>query len=47
VTKSTFDKIKAGLDDAKAYLEGSADKSGYRIHVPDRVSVKKMTRPSG
>jgi putative transcriptional regulator len=42
VTKSAFDKIKAGLDDAKAYLEGSADKSRYRIHVPNRVDVKKI-----
>lgn len=42
MTKSAFDKIKAGLDDAKAYLEGSADKSGYRIHVPTRVNVKKI-----
>ena len=42
MTKSAFDKIKAGLDDAKAYLEGSADKSGYRIHVPSRVNVKKI-----
>ncbi len=42
MTKSAFDKIKAGLDDAKAYLEGAADKSGYRIHVPSRVNVKKI-----
>jgi putative transcriptional regulator len=40
--KSAFDKIKAGLDDAKAYLEGSTDKSDYRIHVPNRVNVKKI-----
>ena len=40
--KSAFDRIKAGLDEAKAYLEGSADKSGYRIHVPNRVNVKKI-----
>jgi len=25
VTKSAFDKIKEGLDDVKAYLEGFAD----------------------
>ena len=42
MTKSAFDKIKAGLGDAKAYLEESADKSGYRIHVPNRVNVKKI-----
>jgi hypothetical protein len=38
--KSAFGKIKAGLDDAKAYLEGSADKSRYGIYVPNRVDVR-------
>jgi len=42
VTKSAFDKIKAGLDDARAYLERPADRSGYGIHVPSRVNVKKI-----
>ena len=42
MTKSAFDKIKAGLDDAKTYLEGSADKADYGIHVPNRVNVKKI-----
>jgi hypothetical protein len=34
MTKRAFDKIKAGLDDAKAFLEGIADKKPYRLHVP-------------
>jgi putative transcriptional regulator len=42
VTKAAFDKIKAGLDEAKAYIEGSGDKAKYRIHVPTRVNVKKI-----
>ena len=42
MTKAAFDKIKAGLDDAKAYLDGSADKSPYEIHVPTRVNVRKI-----
>ena len=29
MTKSAFEKIKAGLEDAKAYLDGSADKRRY------------------
>src|SRR5207302_2430555 len=37
VTKTAFDKIKAGLEDAKAYLDGSANKRHFRIHVPARV----------
>jgi putative transcriptional regulator len=42
VTKSAFEKIKAGLDEAKAYLDGSGEKSKYRIHVPTGVNVKKI-----
>ena len=42
MSKSAFDKIKAGLDEAKAYLDGSGDKSRYGIHVPTRVNVKRI-----
>jgi len=42
VTKAAFEKIKAGLSEVGAYLDGSGDKSGYRIHVPARVNVKKI-----
>jgi putative transcriptional regulator len=42
VTKAAFKKIKSGLDEARAYLEGSRDKAKYRIHVPARVNVKKI-----
>jgi len=34
MSKRAFDKIKAGLDDAGAYLDGAADKRRYRVHVP-------------
>ena len=42
MTKAAFDKIKAGLDEAKAYLDGSADKKEFSIHVPARVNVRKI-----
>src|ERR1700682_6678730 len=42
MTKAAIDKIKAGLDEAKAYLDGSANKRAYGIHVPVRVNVKKI-----
>src|SRR5215475_1788674 len=42
VTKAAFEKIKAGLEEAKAYVDGSGDKTRYRIHVPTRVNVKKI-----
>ncbi len=42
MTKRTFDKIKAGLDDARAYLDGTADKRRYRVHVSETIDVKKI-----
>jgi putative transcriptional regulator len=42
MTKAAFDKIKAGLSDARAYLDGTGDKRRYGIHVPARVNVKKI-----
>ena len=47
MTKRAFEKIMAGLDDARAYLEGTADKNLYRIHVPEKVDVKKIRRRLG
>jgi hypothetical protein len=34
MTKRAFDKIKQGLEEARAYLDGTADKSRYRVHLP-------------
>jgi hypothetical protein len=34
MAKAAFDKIKAGLEEAKAYLDGSAKKSNYGMHAP-------------
>ena len=42
MSKAAFNKINAGLDEAKAYLDGSGDKSRYGIHVPSRVNVKRI-----
>jgi hypothetical protein len=42
MSKAAFNKIKAGLDEAKAYLDRSGTKSRYGIHVPSRVNVKRM-----
>jgi putative transcriptional regulator len=42
MTKRPRDKIMAGLDSARAYLEGTADKRLYRVHVPEKVDVKKI-----
>ena len=42
MTKAAFDKIRAGLDEAQAYLDASGNKRSYRVHVPARVDVKKI-----
>ena len=42
MSKRAFDKIKAGLDSAKAYLDGTADKRRYRVHVPKDIDVRKI-----
>ena len=42
MSKKAFDKIKAGLDSAKAYLDGTADKRLYQVHVPATVDVRKI-----
>lgn len=42
MSKRTFDKIKGGLADARAYLEGTADKKRYGVHVPEVVDVRKI-----
>jgi len=42
MSKRAFDKIKAGLDDARAYLDGTADKRRYRVHVPEAMDVRKI-----
>jgi putative transcriptional regulator len=47
MSKRAFDKIKAGLDDAKAFLEGTADAKRYRVHVPANIDVKKIRKRLG
>ena len=42
MSKRAFEKIKAGLEEASAYLNGTADKRRYRVHVPDTIDVKKI-----
>jgi putative transcriptional regulator len=42
MSKRAVDKIMAGLESAKAYLEGTADKRQYRVHVPEKMDVKKI-----
>jgi hypothetical protein len=36
MSESAFEKIKSGLEDAKAYLDGSRDKRDFQVRVPER-----------
>lgn len=47
MSKAAFEKIKAGLESAKAYVDGTADKRKYRVHVPEKVDVRKIRRRLG
>jgi len=44
MSKRAFDKIMQGLESAIAYVDGTADKRQYRVHVPTEVNVKKIRR---
>ena len=39
MSKRAFNKVMAGLDSARAYLNDTADKRAYRVHVPDTIDV--------
>jgi putative transcriptional regulator len=47
MSKRAFDKIMQSIKKAGAYLDGWADKSRYRVHVPVEVNVKKIRRRLG
>jgi putative transcriptional regulator len=40
MVKSAFEKMAAGLEDAKRYLDG--DSSGFAVHIPRHVDVKAI-----
>ncbi|HEV7411592.1 MAG TPA: hypothetical protein VGO01_24175 [Bradyrhizobium sp.] len=49
-TSKAFEKIKAGLGEARVYLDGSADKREYRVHKPaegkvDAAATRAQQRP--
>jgi putative transcriptional regulator len=42
MSKRAFNKIMQGIEEAGAYLDGTADKRGYRVRVPEKVDVRKI-----
>jgi hypothetical protein len=52
MTTGTFENIKAGIDDARRYLDGSADKREFGVREVadakiDLTSVEAQARPPG
>src|SRR4029077_11578787 len=45
MSKRAFEKIKQGLDEARAYLDGTADKSRYRLHCEARRTKTERLAP--
>jgi len=45
MSKRVFEKIKAGLDDARAFLDGTADARRYRVHTPGSKPSLDETGP--
>jgi len=46
-TKSDFEGIMEGLNDALAIAEGRAEPGSYRIHVPENVDVREIRKRFG
>ena len=42
MTKSAFDQIAAGMNDAIAYAKGATD--GYETHIPEQVDIRAIRR---
>ena len=42
MSKTAFEKIAEGLEDAIDFVEGRADPSAYRVHVPHDLDVNSI-----
>jgi len=44
MSKHAFNKIMRGLDDVRAYLDGTADKRRYRVHTPKLIAMRRRQK---
>jgi len=42
MSKAVANSIKRGLEQALAYMEGTADVRRYRVHVPEEIDVRAI-----
>jgi putative transcriptional regulator len=47
MTKKVAGDIRAGLEEAFAFVNGTADKTKYRVHVPPKVNVRAIRTKLG
>lgn len=47
MTSKVADSIRRGLEEAVAYAEGTADVSGYGVHIPQDMDVKAIRSKLG
>ena len=47
MAKRAFDDIMAGITDMGEILKGTADPTTYRVHVPDRIDVRRIRQGLG
>jgi putative transcriptional regulator len=47
MSKRAFNKVMQGIEEVRGYLDGTADKSRYRVHVPKTIDVRKIRRRLG
>ena len=47
MTRKVAGDIRAGLEEAFAFVNGTADKSKYRVHVPRKVNVRAIRTKLG
>ena len=42
MTSKLAESIRRGLEEAVAYVEGTADTSRYGVHIPENIDVKAI-----
>ncbi len=42
MSKAVANSIKRGLEQALAYMDGTADLSKYRVHIPREIDVRAI-----
>ena len=47
MTKAAFDKIIAGIDDAIAYCDGTAEPSAYGVHTFNPLDIRAIRAKTG